>query len=141
MPKRQLVPHFKLNEKGLARFFDTLEARIMDAVWTLEQVTVQNVCDHLGGQHNYKTMMTVMNRLYEKELLRRERISHAFVYHPRLSRDEFVQGVSRDVFAGLVRDFGDVALAQFVNIMDELDLASFKKLQGLIAQRAKGAKP
>ena len=35
MPKRQLVPQFKLNEKGLARFFGTLEARIMDAVWTL----------------------------------------------------------------------------------------------------------
>jgi predicted transcriptional regulator len=139
MAKRQLVPQFKLNEKGLARFFGMLEARIMDAVWTLEQATVQDVCVHLGGRRNYKTMMTVMNRLYEKGLLTRERISHAFIYRPRLSRDEFLQNVSRDVLAGLVRDFGDVALAQFVNVIDELDPASLKKLQGLMTQRAKGA--
>lgn len=134
--RRRLVPNFKLNEKGLARFFGTLEARVMDAVWTLERATVQNVCDHIGGRPNYKTIMTVMNRLAEKGFLERERVSHAFVYRPRQSREAFLQSVSRDVVAGLVRDFGEVAIAQFVNVMDELDPKSLKKLRALIAKRA-----
>ena len=135
MPPRQLVPNFKLNEKGLARFFGSLEARVMDALWTLEQATVQDVCEQLGGRPNYKTIMTVMNRLAEKGFLERQRVSHAFVYRPKQSREKFLQGVSRDVVAGLVRDFGDVAIAQFVNVIGELDPKSLATLRALIAKR------
>jgi len=40
--------------------FGELEARIMEAVWALGEPTVQDVCDRLGGDYHYKTVMTVM---------------------------------------------------------------------------------
>jgi len=132
MSRRKLVPSFKLNEKGLARFFGTLEARVMAALWTLEQATVQEVCDQLGSHPNYKTIMTVLNRLTAKGFLTHQRVSHAFVYRPKQNRDEFLQCASRDVVAGLVKDFGNVAIAEFMNVMGELDPKSLATLRALV---------
>ena len=132
MSSRKLVPNFKLNEKGLARFFGTLEARVMDALWTLKQGTVQEVCDQIGGHPNYKTIMTVLNRLAAKGFLTYQRVSHAFVYQPKQSREEFLQSASRAVVAGLVQDFGNVAIAEFVHVMGELDHKSLATLRELV---------
>ena len=60
--------------------FGELEAKVMDAVWSLDEPTVQTVCDFLGPGHNYKTVMTVLNRLVEKGALTRQRQSRAFIY-------------------------------------------------------------
>lgn len=115
---RQGIQSFKLDQRGLARVFGELEARIMDAVWEIGPATVQDVCDRLGPDQNYKTIMTVMNRLVEKNFLLRERDARAFVYSAAASRDAFVQDVSRHVVEGLVQDFGPAAIAQFLAVMD-----------------------
>ena len=112
------VISFRLNQEGLARVFGELEAQIMEAVWQLEEPTVQAVCDFLGPEHNYKTVMTVMNRLVEKGALNRCRRSRAFVYQPGQSREAFLRRVSQAVMGGLVRDFGGLAVAQFVETLD-----------------------
>ncbi|MCW5882569.1 MAG: BlaI/MecI/CopY family transcriptional regulator [Anaerolineae bacterium] len=115
---RQGIQSFKLDQRGLARVFGELEARIMDTVWEIGPATVQDVCDRLGPEQNYKTVMTVMNRLVEKHFLLRERDTRAFVYSAAASRDAFVQDVSRHVVEGLVQDFGPAAIAQFLAVMD-----------------------
>jgi predicted transcriptional regulator len=112
------VQSFKLDQRGLARVFGELEARIMEAVWDIGPATVQDVCDRLGSDQNYKTVMTVMNRLVEKHVLIRQRESRAFVYVAVASRDAFMQDVSRDVVEGLLQDFGPAAIAQFLAQMD-----------------------
>jgi predicted transcriptional regulator len=113
-----MIQSFKLDQRGLARVFGELEARIMEAVWELGPATVQDVCDRLGPDQNYKTVMTVMNRLVEKNVLLRHRDTRAFIYEAAESRENFVQDVSRDVVEGLIQDFGPVAIAQFLAAMD-----------------------
>lgn len=115
---RQGIQSFKLDQRGLARVFGELEARIMDTVWDQGPVTVQDVCDRLGPEQNYKTVMTVMNRLVEKNFLLRSRDTRAFVYEAAASRQDFVQDMSRHVVEGLVQDFGPAAIAQFLAVMD-----------------------
>jgi predicted transcriptional regulator len=71
----------------------------MDALWDAPgSCSVQEVCERLGPGHHYKTVMTVLNRLVEKELLSRELDGRAYRYLPSLSRGAFV----RDAAAGLV---------------------------------------
>ncbi len=135
MPRAFVIPQFKLNRRGLARFFGSLEARVMEVAWKRETVTVQDVCDALGTGANYKTVMTVMNRLAEKGLFERKRVSRAFVYSPRVRREEFVHDVSHQIVAGLVSEFGQVAVAQFVDILDELDPAALETLRQAIQER------
>ncbi len=135
MTRTTLVQSFKLDQRGLARVFGELEAQIMEAVWALGEPTVQDVVDHLGGDYNYKTIMTVMNRLVDKRVLGRRRESRAFLYTARESRDEFLRRVSRRVVEGLLQDFGDVALAQFVGAVDEVDPRQLEALERMIRER------
>lgn len=132
---------FRLNQHGLARLFGELEAKIMNAIWALEEPTVQAVVDRLGKPANYKTVMTVMNRLVEKDFLERRKVSRAFVYLPRFTRDEFTARFSRQVLDGLITDFGPTVLAQFVDVVAETDRAHLTQLAALVESRLGGKKP
>ncbi len=129
------IQSFRIHQEGLARVFGELEAKVMEAVWALNEPTVQAVCDYLGPTYNYKTVMTVLNRLVEKDALTRQRVSRAFIYRPRQSRDAFLCRVSRAIMGGLVRDFGSLAVAQFVETLDELDPEQLAELERLVHER------
>lgn len=131
------IPQFKLNRKGMARFLGTLEARIMEIVWKKEAVSVQEVCDKLGKGANYKTVMTVMNRLVAKEFLERKKVSRAFIYTARVNRAEFLEQASHQIVTGLVSDFGELAVAQFVDVLGKRDPDALATLQQLAKERRK----
>lgn len=136
MIRRGPLHAFKLDQRGLARVFGELEAEIMDALWTMGAGTVAEVGAALDDRVHYKTLMTVMNRLVEKEVLSRRRRSRAYVYRPVESREAFLERVSRRVVEGLVQDFGDVALAQFVATLDSVDPALLAQLERMIRARS-----
>lgn len=130
---------FKLDQRGVARVFGELEAGVMEVVWSLGEVRVADVCERLGDGANYKTVMTVMNRLVEKHALVRTREQRAFVYSPVETRSAFMQRVSRQVVQSLVQDFGDLALAQFVDAVDAVDRFDpvlLERLEKLVRERS-----
>ncbi len=129
------VRAFRLGGTGLERVLGELEAAVMEAAWQLGEASVQEVCDVLGPEHNYKTVMTVMNRLVEKRLLARHRVSKAFLYSALESRQAFLDRVSRTVVAGLVHDFGASAIAQFVDVVDEMAPEELATLEELVHRR------
>ncbi len=137
MSKSIPIQSFRIHEEGLARLFGELEAKVMESIWALQdqEPTVQAVCDYLGPGHNYKTVMTVLNRLVEKGALTRQRRSRAFIYLPRQSRDAFIGRVSHLILGGLLRDFGNLAVAQFVETLDEVDPAQLDELERLVRER------
>lgn len=132
---------YRLDARGPARVLGQLEAEIMECLWLLEQGRVADVCAQLGSQANYKTVMTVMNRLVEKRLLQRSRVGRAFTYRPVESRDAFLGRVCLCVAEGLVRDFGDEAVARFVDAVDNVDPSLLCGLQDLLTERATGVAP
>ncbi len=129
------IQSYRLNQHGLARLFGELEAKVMNAVWSLDEPTVHDVVKRLGKKANYKTIMTVMNRLVDKGFLERRKVSRAFVYLPRYSRDALTQHLSRQVLDGLITDFGPAVLAQFVEAVDETDSARLADLATLVESR------
>jgi predicted transcriptional regulator len=113
-----------------------MEAEIMDVLWSINGGRVADVCSALGADANYKTVMTVMARLVDKRLLRRHRDRRAYVYCPVETREAFLERVSRCVAEGLVRDFGGVAVAQFVDAVDTVDPALLTQLRALLTARS-----
>ena len=93
------VQAVKLDESGLVRLFGELEARIMEAVWALEEATVHDICHHLGENCNYKTVMTVTNRLVDKGALERRRQGRAFLYTPIAPREKTSRSTLTPTFA------------------------------------------
>lgn len=133
------IQAFKLDQRGLARVFGELEAAVMDAVWTLREATVADVCRRLGKDDQYKTVMTVMNRLVRKGALSRRRESRAYLYSATEAREAFEAKLSRSVAEGLLRDYGDLAVAQFVDALDAVDPVLLERLQAMVRQRSERA--
>ena len=119
----------KLDGRGLARLFGDLEAEIMETVWLLDEATVHDLCHEFGGDCNYKTIMTVANRLVDKGALERRRCGRAYVYTPVVPRDEFLTNVSRETVAGLLRDFGAPAICGFIDALADLTPENMETLR------------
>ena len=85
----------------------------MAVMWSVrEPRSVRSVLDELnrGRRHPlaYTTVMTVMARLAEKDILRREKDGRGYLYEAAV--DDAAGIAVRD----LIRDFGDSAVASFV---------------------------
>lgn len=62
------------------RAFGDLELQILNILKSEERMTVKEVHLALGGNDNYNTIMTVMNRLTEKKQLAREKVGLQYAY-------------------------------------------------------------
>lgn len=64
----------------------------MDVLWDrTEPATVRDVADHLRDRElAYTTVMTVLDRLAGKGMVRRERVGRAWSYRPAASREAYV---------------------------------------------------
>ena len=93
-----------------------LESRLMDVLWgAASELSVQGVCDALGPGHNYKTVMTVLNRLVEKGLLARELDGRAYRYRPSQSRPQFLRSAAAELVRGYVDAYGPDAAAHLAS--------------------------
>lgn len=134
------IHSFKLDEQGLARIFGELEAKLVEAVWDLEEASVQDVINCLGGALNYKTAMTVLNRLVEKGVLHRRKSGRAFLYSATTSKAELLSGVFDRMLRGMLDDdFRQIALAQMIETAEAVDPHILEKLSRLIQERKESA--
>ena len=109
------------NARRASRGLGTLEGQLMEALWaTPSKLSVQGVVDALGPGHNYKTVMTVLNRLVEKQLLERQLDGRAYRYHPRQSREAFLRNVADDLVRGYIDAYGNTAAGHLTGAVDSV---------------------
>jgi predicted transcriptional regulator len=92
-----------------------LEAEVMGVMWAAhDRLSVRSVLERLNEARDsplaYTTVMTVMARLAEKEVLRRERDKRGYVY------EAAVPDAATIAVRNVVREFGDAAVA---GLLDE----------------------
>lgn len=94
-----------------------LEKAVMNAVWDGGSVTVRDVHERLEQSHGvaYTTVMTVMTRLADKQLLQRERQGSGYMYQAAQSRDGFFAGLCDRLVQDIRRDFGPSAAQAFLS--------------------------
>lgn len=90
-----------------------LEGELMEILWTAKRpMTVRAVLEQANDRRAeplaYTTVMTVLSRLAEKGALARRREGRSFAYEPTAA-DAAAIAVRQ-----VVRDFGDMAVAHFV---------------------------
>ena len=101
------------------RGLGALESRIMNAVWdSTADLSVQEVCAALGPGHNYKTVMTVLNRLVEKQLLERQLDGRAFRYRPTYTRQQFLRSVADELVRGYLESYGSGSASHLARAVD-----------------------
>jgi len=121
-----------MNAANLSRKdFGPLESEVMDAVWRAARaVAVREVVDELNGSRTeplaYTTVMTVMSRLADKDVLSRRKVGRGYVYEA--SAPDAAGIAVKDV----LRAYGDVAVAHFVDEA-RADPSLLRRLQRLLS--------
>jgi predicted transcriptional regulator len=125
----------------ISRSLGPLEAEVMAVLWAIPEATVRAVAERLNAGRGgrplaYTTVMTVMSRLAEKGLLDRTLTGKTYAYRPRQSQAEFLAGLSNDRVQALIQEFGELALAQFLGHLEQLEPGQLDRLVELAKQRA-----
>ena len=92
-----------------------LEREVMTQLWDAgEPLTVRQVHEGLSRQRDlaYTTVMTVLDRLAKKGVVRQQKADRAYRYVPAQTREEMTASVMLDALTS--SDDQDAALAYFV---------------------------
>ncbi len=90
------------DETAVFSLLGHLEESVMEVLWANGENNVRAVTDHLDRPLAYTTVMTTLDRLYKKGLLNRRKAERAFLYSPKLSRDEFARARATDLVASFL---------------------------------------
>jgi predicted transcriptional regulator len=97
-----------------------LEFSVMEILWDAGESSVRDVRERLNRPLAYTTVMTTLERLYKKFLLGRRRVGRAFLYSPRLSRQQWEQGRAGDLVMAFVDGSGSSRELLFSTLVDAL---------------------
>ncbi|MBI3486204.1 BlaI/MecI/CopY family transcriptional regulator [Candidatus Daviesbacteria bacterium] len=124
----------------VGKILGELESEIMEIVWQYsEPVSVRIVTENLQKKRKiaYTTIMTIMARLVDKGLLKRNQAGKAYSYQPTYSKDKFLTRISRQIIKNFISSFGDAAIAHFAGEVEKLAPEKRKELQKLLKEAQK----
>jgi predicted transcriptional regulator len=103
-----------------------LERLVMEQLWAQGDGTVRSVREALNAdagqpERAYTTVLTILQRLDAKGLVRRSRNGKTDVYRPALARDEYLGARADAEVSELLEQYGELALVQFARRMEALD--------------------
>ena len=114
------------------RSFGELEAAIMDRVWVTGQpVLVREIWAALRPEREpaYNTVLTVVEILYRKGWLARERDGRAFRYRATVSREDYTAGLM-----GEALEASPDRVAALRSFVGRIDLAEARQLRKMLDQ-------
>ncbi|PTL60318.1 BlaI/MecI/CopY family transcriptional regulator [Paraconexibacter algicola] len=118
-----------------------LEREVMSEVWSRGESTVREVLDGLNARAEktraYTTVMTVMSRLAEKDLLVRRRSGKTDHYTAALSRADYHERRAAGEVADLIDEYGDKVLVHFARSIQQLDPERRRELRRLAGKKPK----
>ncbi|SPL98741.1 Transcriptional regulator, MecI family [[Actinomadura] parvosata subsp. kistnae] len=86
----------------MVRALGDLESTIMDRLWSYHRPSsVRHVLEDLRRDREiaYTTVMTVMDKLYKKGLLRRQPQGKAYIYEPLITKEAYTAQQMRESLA------------------------------------------
>jgi predicted transcriptional regulator len=118
-----------------------LEAAVLAALWSsAAPMSVRDVLARIKRRPApaYTTVLTVLDRLHEKELVAREKQGKAFLYRPRVSREGWLGERAARALTEPGGAPSPAVLMAFLDSAERTDPALLDKLSNLIEMRRKG---
>jgi predicted transcriptional regulator len=132
----------RLSAEGLAKVLGDLEARVLRVVWAVgEPAPAREIHERVVEEHEVAllTVVTVLNKLVAKKVLRRRKRDGLLHYSAQLGEEEFRARVSRRMMEGILSFGPDAVAASFVDVLAEHDPDRLLELQRLIRERLRSA--
>ena len=130
---------FGTNKTDFEGVLGKLEKDIMEVLWGKGESSGREVFESLKFSRDIAitTVLTVIERLVKKSLVKKTRGESTYIYTPASSRKEFTKNVSRDVFKMVMRMSSSDAVASFVDIVANTDPKELKRLSRLVDAKKK----
>lgn len=112
----------------------------MEVLWGAGHRSVRDVVEQLDRKLAYTTVMTTLDRLFKKGLLDRQKSDRAFLYVPRLTRQEWQRQRAGDLVAGLLagsQPSRELLLSSLVDAVGQHDLNLLEQLEEKIRRKRK----
>ncbi len=109
--------------RSTSRQLGPLEQRMLDGLWARGSATVRELVEGDYRDLAYTTVMTTLDRLFKKGLLKRSEEGRAFRYAPRFSREELHREAASHAFRQLLdaSPASSLPLSFLVEILGERD--------------------
>jgi predicted transcriptional regulator len=127
----------KIDCRGISKFLGELEAEVMEIVWKIKEATVKTVQAQLEKEGKclaYTTVLTVMQNLEKKGLLKSKRIEKKNLYTPTISKEEFLDKMVGDAVRSLVKDFPEQVVSHLFG-GEDVDEEEIRKLLRILKER------
>jgi len=135
---------FKSPRQAVESALGDLEREVMEGIWQRgEETSVREIHSAFEERAAYTTLMTTLDRLHKKGLLERRKKGRAFLYAPRISREDFTRSVARDVIDGLLgQTNGETkpVLACIVDAVGDCDGEMLDVLEKLLREKRRAQK-
>ena len=118
-----------------------LEMAVLEHLWTTGSASAKTVHAEIGVPRGItlNTVQSTLERLHGKRLLRREKVSHAYLYTPEVRREELMAQVIGEVIAAFSGKTAPL-LSAFVDLAARVDVQNLERLEQLIAARRQQTK-
>ena len=113
------------------RPFGDLEAVVMEHLWAADEpLTVRDVLERIDRDPPlaYTTVMTVLDNLHRKGVVRREREGRAFRYWPTKDRADHTADLMHELLNGSGNT--SVTLLRFLDTMSAVEVEKLKQALG-----------
>jgi len=109
----------------------------MDVLWQHAEGSVHEVAQQLDRPLAYTTVMTTLDRLFKKGILKRRAAGRAFCYSPTLTLEEYNRQLTHHLLGIAVEESGSrqAVLSCFVDYVSESDRKLLDELDALIKQK------
>ena len=118
-----------VDQEGSVRGFGELEAAIMDRIWLAGRpVLVREIWAELRPEREpaYNTVLTVVEILYRKGWLARQKDGRAYRYHATVTRENYTAGLMDEALEASTDRVA--ALRSFVERIDPAEARQLRKL-------------
>lgn len=114
-----------------------LEADIMQIVWSKKLISVREVHEIIlkkemkkkeHGFIPYTTIMSIMNALTEKGLLKQDKSTKTFLYSAKINKQELSKNIIKSVTEKLLDNSANALVSNFLSDDDNISLEGIKKL-------------
>ncbi|HVN07805.1 MAG TPA: BlaI/MecI/CopY family transcriptional regulator [Patescibacteria group bacterium] len=134
----RLFKNWQIVSGGSGWVLGRLESEVMGIVWTRGEGRVQEVLAALNRPLAYTTVMTTLDRLFKKGLLSRTKQDRAYLYSPRMSREEWERRRASHLVGGFLSANGtsrELLLSCFLEAVGEHDALLLDELEKEIRKR------
>jgi len=114
-----------------------LELTVLDHLWDAREADVSETHAAIGKQRGItaNTVGSALERLFRKGLVARHKVSHAYRYSPKITREQLAARRVIEVAGGIEALSGTAWLSAFVSLVADADEDALDRLEALIAER------